>query len=541
MPADALLELLPDLMLLMRRDGSVIAQGGGQQVQGLRPPAQSAGAAFVPAWSEATAELVKLLVRRSIAQRTTLESRFKEAGQEYDLRVTAQGPDRAVAVIRAVLPGSPDESAESTGSRPRPELDRRGFIRRFKESMSVAVLREKSLAVAVLYIDGLPDIAQIIASRVSEQLMSVAILRLSAQAGAEPDAQPRWYLGQLGENVLAMVVDTSDRDALDACISNICASLREPLNVGGTLFQLKPYAGVAVLGLDASAPQTLLDRAHAAAAEARRAGSTDVFFHSDTMQLRSLARLDLAHELREAVANGDIRFRYIGRHELSTGNLTACVGYLRWEHPLRGEIRPAEFLRVAESTGLAVELSRSALKALCEDFAKLSRKWAPHVRISFGALRDHLFHQDFLADMDRILADQLPADRLELRIAEQAFVARHASDFHALQQRGVQLVVDEVARDMGSIASLARVPVAGLQLDRAWVSAILTDEVARKVCRAGINLALSLGLTPIAAGVDAAEQREILIEMGCCYGSGDLYPPQSVSNITKRRSRAASA
>jgi EAL domain-containing protein (putative c-di-GMP-specific phosphodiesterase class I)/GGDEF domain-containing protein len=531
MSHDPLLELLPDLVLLMRRDGTVVSRGGGRQVAALRQ---------TPEWSDATTALLKLLVRRSIAQRTTVESRFEDDGREYTVRVSAQGPDRALTVIRAVLPGSPEAASEATGEHPRPQLDRRGFLKRLKESMSVATLREKSFAVAVLYIDGIPDIAQIIAARVSEQIMSVAIMRLSAQAQENADAEPKWYLGQLGENVLALVIDTAEREAVDACVSRVCQSLREPLTAGGTEFRIKPFAGAAILGLDASTPKTLLDHARAAAAEARRTGSSDIIFHSDTLQLRALARLDLARELREAIANGDIRFRYVGRHELRTGRLIACVGYLRWEHPLRGEIRPAEFLRVAESTGLATALSRSALQTLCDDFAVYSKTWDPDVRISFGALRDHLFHQDFLADMDRALAERVPGDRLELRIAEKAFVTRDPGDFHLLQKRGVQLVVDEVGRDLGSISSLARVPVAGLQLDRAWVTAIRSDAVARKVCRAGISLALSLGLTPIAAGVDDREQRDALLELGCRFGSGDLYPAIQ-SNITAPRVAFAAA
>ena len=99
----------------------------------------------------------------------------------------------------------------------------------------------------------------------------------------------------------------------------------------------------------------LLDHARAAAAEARRAASRDVFFFSDTLQLRSLARIDIARELREAIANRAIRLRYMGRHELATGRRVAWVGYVRWLHPLRGEIRPSEFLRVAQTTGLGNE------------------------------------------------------------------------------------------------------------------------------------------------------------------------------------------
>ncbi len=253
-----------------------------------------------------------------------------------------------------------------------------------------------------------------------------------------------------------------------------------------------------MLGLDATSPKVLLDHARAAAAEARRAASATVHFHSDTIQLRSLARLDLARELREGVANGDIGFRYVGRHDLITGELVTWVGYLRWLHPLRGDIRPAEFLRVAESTGLAVALVSRGAEVAGEGFhVTRARRPGPSVRISFGALRDHLLHEDFLADMEQHArrGRQIPAERLELRIAEKAFVARDAADFRVLQKRKIQLVVDEVGRGAGSIAAMARAPVWGLQTDRAWVTAVREDAIARKVCQATIGVASALGLT----------------------------------------------
>jgi EAL domain-containing protein (putative c-di-GMP-specific phosphodiesterase class I)/GGDEF domain-containing protein len=528
MPPDALLTLLPDLVLLMHRDGRVLSHGGGQGVPVLRPREGSAE----PSWSGATGTLIRQLARRSISLRTPADIRFRELDRQYEARATATGPDRALIVVRAVLTESSEDSADATGERPRPELDRRGFLRRLKESVSLASLQEKSLAVAVLYIDGISDIAQIIAARVSEQILSAAILRISADAGLGLDGKPTWYLGQLGENALALAIHSSDRSAIEACVSDVCASLREPVVAGNAEFRLTIHAGVGVLGLDASSPRLLLDHARAAAAEARRAASSEVRFFSDTIKLRSLARLDMARELREAIENRQIGTRYVARHDLRTGRVVTWVAYLRWEHRLRGEIRPAEFLRVAESTGLAVPLSRAALELLCEDFAKLSPLWEPEVRVSFGALRDHVFHEEFAADMQRVVAEgKVPARRLELRIAEKAFVACDPEGFSRFRKSGVRLVVDEVGREMGSLPSLARAPLWGLQLDRAWTAAIRTDEVARSVCRAGLSVANAFGLAPIATGVDSEAQREVLLEMGFRYGTGDLFPslPQYIT------------
>ena len=532
MPGDGLIETLPDLVVLMRRDGSVISCAGGQGVPHLKPHDESGSSRS--AWSEDTRSLLKKLVRKAIAERASAEARFEEAGRPYEVRVTAQGPDRAMCQIRAPAADTRDESTDTTGDRPRPELDRRGFLRRFKEQLALATLQEKSLAVAVLYVEGISDIAQIITSKVAEQIMSTAILRLAAHASDAGKAQPSWYLGQLGESILAIVLDTSDREAIEACIDGICESLRQPVAVGDAEFLLTPYAGVGVLGLDATSPRALLDHARAAAAEARRSGTTTVQFFTDTLQLRSLARLDIARELREAIASGHIGLRYVGRHDLVNGRVVAWVSYVRWLHPLRGEIRPAEFLRVAETTGLGTSLSRSVLACLREDFAKHSAHWDDDVRLSFGALRSHVLHEDFAGDIERFLDDSgIPAERLELRIAEKAFVAREPADFRSLERRGVRLVVDEVARGMGSLPLFARAPLWGMQLDRAWVTALRTDDVARKVCRAGISMATALGLIAIATGVDDEAQRAALLELGCRYGTGDLYRGAE-SNISHR-------
>ena len=539
-PPGALIEALPDLVVLMRRDGGVIAHAGGHGVPDLRPREDTDDGSYQAVWSETTATLLKQLVRKAIAGRTTQEARFQERNRPYEVRVTAQGPDRAVCLIRAPAEGSREETTDATGDRPRPELDRRGFLRRFKESLSVATLQEKSIAVAVLYVDGISDIAQIITARVAEQIMSTAILRLAAQPADAPAAQPGWYIGQLGEGILALVVESSDREAIEACVGGVCDSLRQPVATGDAEFRLTPYAGVGVLGLDATSPRALLDHARAAAAEARRADTSRVLFFSDTLQLRTLARLDIARELREAIASRHIRLRYVGRHDLTTGRAVAWVSYLRWDHPLRGEIRPSEFLRVAETTGLGTTLSRAALTCLAEDFAAHSARWDADLRVSYGALRSHVLHEDFVADIERFLGDSaMPAERLELRIAEKAFVARDPSDFRPLQRRGVRLVVDEVARGMGSLPLFARAPLWGLQLDRAWVTALRNDDVARKVCRAGIGLATALGLTPIATGVDDEAQRDALLELGCRYGTGDLYA-RVESDITARPAAARS-
>jgi predicted signal transduction protein with EAL and GGDEF domain len=514
--AESLLEVLPDLIVLVQREGTVIACAGGGGVGHLRPT-DPHGQPLESLWPAPVAQLLKQLIRKAIATRVPSEARFEDAGVSFDVRVNAQGPQRALCVIRPALIAPREDALDITGERPRPQLDRRGFLKRFKESVAVAALREQQMAIAVIHVDGIADIGQVIAAEIAERVMSAAILRL-------PGLQPWWYLGQLSESLLALVLESADREAIETCVTTLCASLREPVNIGDTEFHLTPFAGVAILGLDSSSPRTLLDQARAAATETRRSGATRARFFSDTLRLRSLARLDIARELRDAIANGDIDLRYTGRHDLHTGRLVTWASYLRWQHPLRGEIRPIEFLKVAEATGLATRLSRAALASLREDFQAHASQWDPDVRISFGPLRHHVLHKEFTDDILAFLdSGAVPPQRLELRIAEKTFIARPATDFDELARLGVQLVIDEVGRGMASLDWLARAPIWGLQLDRAWVTAFRSDPAALKVCSAGIAVAQALQLTPIATGVDDEALRAALLALGCRQGTGDLY------------------
>jgi EAL domain-containing protein (putative c-di-GMP-specific phosphodiesterase class I) len=234
---------------------------------------------------------------------------------------------------------------------------------------------------------------------------------------------------------------------------------------------------------------------------------------------------DLADELTEAIAKSRIGLRYISRHDLTTGRLVARVGYLRWRHPQYGEIHPLELMRLAEITGRAADLTRVALQRMQTDFAAFSPQWGNGVRISFGAPRHHILHEDFIGDIERFLAESaLPADRLELRIPVKVCFARAASDFNSLANRGVQFVVDELGRGMDwPLDWLSRAPMHGLQLNRSWVKAMQSDPSTLNLCRAGLAIAKTFALTPIAASVDEPAQRDILLALGCLQGSGDLY------------------
>jgi EAL domain-containing protein (putative c-di-GMP-specific phosphodiesterase class I)/GGDEF domain-containing protein len=534
----SVLEGLPDLVMLVRRDGVLLAHGGGRGVADLLPVDASIGQKIDSIWPAAASGAVRHLVRQALASRKTHDATFREGERTYEARVCAQGPNRAICLIRQPAVNAADEHTGTTGrfGAVAPQFDRRSFLRRFHESLSIATLREQPTAVAVIHVDGVVDVSRVIDSHVAEQAMNAAIARLTAE---EDSSEIGWYVGQLSESQIVIVIESRDRDRIEALIEGHCDSLREPIKVGDAEFHLTPYAGVAILGPDASAPRRLLNHARGTAAEARRAGSSRVCFFSDTVRLRSLARLDLAQELREAIADRSITLRYMARRDLVSGELLAAVGYVRWHHPLRGEVSPSEFLAVAEATGLATALSRAALQRLRDDHADLARVGGPNLALSFGPLRHHILGDGFLDDIRNLLSDgQLRPDRLELRISERALFAADMSLLQAIVRLGVRLIVDEVGRGIGAFDLLARAPLAGLQIDRASVHSLAHDPSAVKICRGGFAVAQAMGLTSMARGVDSAEQRDVLAGLGCSQGIGDLYGEMNLAYGAQPRAAA---
>ena len=529
--SNEMLEALPDLTLAIRIDGGIDNYIGGAALPSLRPKRRSVEAGFESSWSPQMNTLIKRIVRRAITDRVPVDAEVVENSIRYDIRAIAKRPDLAICVIR--LSSAQIGAAQADLARP-PHLDRRGFLGRLSDSLSVASLRELPIAISIIRIEGLQDLIQVSDSTCSDEILNRIMARLHARPDNTPPTDPCWYGGQLNDNLFACLIESADREQIEAFITRLCDDLRAPIDLPNVSIRLKPYAGVAILGKDGASSKSLIDNARTGALEAFRADSRCVYFFSDTLKLRSLARLDVHQELREAIENRDIRLRYVGRHDLLSGELVAVVGYLSWRHPLRGEVRPTEFLNIAEATGLSDLLAASMLQCLREDFHSFDSQFAAPIRLSFGPLRHHIVSSRFFTDINLLLTSgRIAPDRLEIRIAERTFITSDNLGWRSLAKLGIQLTVDEVGRKMSSFDQLTRAPLSGLQLDRSWASALRFDETALKICRAAIGVASALDLTPIATGVDNAEQRDVLQLIGCAQGIGDLYASGALKSFAQ--------
>jgi predicted signal transduction protein with EAL and GGDEF domain len=511
------MDAYPDLVIELKRDGTILTHFGGADLKALRLPPEATGQALSAVYPPAVATTLKQLARRCIVSRDACQSHFVHLNSRYEARLSARSSDRALCIIRALSPTS-----ESAGA-----FNRREFRQRLVDSIATASLSGRPLALALIHVEGLEEIRQLMDASVSEQVIATALRSLAEDSGTS--APVPWFVGLYADSEVAVVVNSDERDAVESRVSTVCDRLRMPAIIGDASFHLRPCAGVAILGQDATTEQSLIDNARIAAIESRRSQACAVSFFSDTMQLRALTRLDVALELRQAIANGEIGLRYRRRHDLASGRLVALVGYVQWDHPMRGALPPTEFLPIAAATGLSTALSRSILTRLQEDFQRLRVRMDAGVRLSYGALRHHVLDAAFFSDVDAMVnAQGLPAESLEIRISERSYVAKENRVWRHFTDRGVQVVVDEVGRKLSSIDRLARAPISALQLDRQCAADMATDPAAEAVGRAVLAVAQALRLTPITPGVDNEQQRRRLLALGWTQGSGDLFADAAV-------------
>ncbi|MEZ5475526.1 MAG: EAL domain-containing protein [Steroidobacteraceae bacterium] len=527
---DSLIAAVPDLVAFVDRQGVIIKYVGGRDIEALPPNESAQGKRLTELWSAPAADALLRMVRRTLKDCVASDGQFIDRDRRYDVRVTPHGRERALCVIRASEAISQPDSPVVHGERVRkagdaPTVERRAFARRLRQSVADAALRERPLALGMIYLDGLQDVAQVTDFAIADLIMKTLLERA---ANAAPDqASGTWYVGQLGETILTCVFETQmQRTALESVLEALCQALRETVAIGDASFSLQPCAGVAILGIDAREVRALLEHARAAMFESRRDGGRSVRFYSDTLRLRPLARLDLERELRDAIGNDQLRLRYAARHVLATGERVAVQAYLRWPHPLRGELRPSEFVPLAENTGLAGDLSRWAMARIHADLAHPNDLHDQVPRISFGALRHHIASGALITDLARWL-QQWPGRRpqLELRIAERSLAAMPAPEevLPRLVELGARIVIDEFGRHFSSLTRLVSLPIAALQIDRQFVLGSAHDPAALRLCRGAIAIARELDIPCYASGVDSQEDRDRLQALGISEGIGDCF------------------
>jgi diguanylate cyclase (GGDEF)-like protein/PAS domain S-box-containing protein len=299
-----------------------------------------------------------------------------------------------------------------------------------------------------------------------------------------------------------------------------------PFVLDGREFHISASIGIATYPADGQNGETLLKNADIAMYRAKEAGKNQYQFYSPDMNRQSVERGDLETALRHALERGEFTLMYQPSFDREGRHVTGMEALLRWRRPGVGLVAPAEFLPLAEETGLAVHIGEWVLRTACAQGRVWQDRGLNPVRVAVNISPRHFAHGNLVGCVDDALrATRLPANVLELEITEAMVlqnVDRAIRVLRMLKELGVRIVLDDFGTGYSSLAFLKRLAVDAVKVDRSFVSAIphSTDGVA--IARAVVAMAQSLGIKCVAEGVETDEQARFMRIQGCDEMQGNL-------------------
>jgi diguanylate cyclase len=377
-------------------------------------------------------------------------------------------------------------------------------------------------AVLVLDLDGFKIVNDSFGHTVGDHLLVEVARRLRAVV-RETDTVAR-----LGGDEFALVVLDATPEHVVAMAERIRTAMQAPVPVGDRICWVGASIGVcfAANGQDAS---TLLRNADTAMYVAKSGTRGAVQIYEPAMHALALSHVQLADELRAAIAGHQIAVHYQLIVDLASGRPTGVEALARWQHPTRGLLAPADFIAVAEDTGLVTALDRLVLDTAVAALARWRAGWlgaepfAVHVNIAPVELRSTRFAEDVLACL--ALHGVGPAD-LALEVTETQMMTDDPQTLAALKTlraAGIGVAIDDFGAGYSSIGYVRRRLVDVVKIDRSLITGLDSDPQQRRVAAAILAVVDAFGLDAVAEGIETPAQAEYLRTLGCRYGQGYLW------------------
>jgi diguanylate cyclase (GGDEF)-like protein len=330
-----------------------------------------------------------------------------------------------------------------------------------------------------------------------------------------------------GDRFLVLMPQFQTVQEVASCADSIRAALAQPMSVEGRELIVNASAGVALFPEDGDSAGLLLRNADVAMHGAKDAGGNQVLFYTASMNILARARLDLEAALRQALERDEFILHYQPQVELATGYLVGFEALVRWQHPQRGLLPPAEFLPAAEASGLILPIGERLLVLACQQAAIWQRLATHPVRVAVNVNARQFQQPDFVNIVTRALAEsELDPRWLELEITENAIMDQGnnpVATLNAIGQMGVELAIDDFGTGYSSLSYLKRLPIDTVKIDQSFVADLPGDKEAGAIVAAIIALAHNLGLKVLAEGIETREQFSYLRESGCDRGQGYFF------------------
>jgi predicted signal transduction protein with EAL and GGDEF domain len=332
-----------------------------------------------------------------------------------------------------------------------------------------------------------------------------------------------------GDEFAILLEDVAGPVEIETVARGLVRCFESPFAVGPHYVSVTASVGITLCPGDGADPLALLNNADIAMYRAKQWGRNAFKFFTRNMRDEIAAANRLGSDLGGALERGGFFLLYQPQLGLADRRLRGLEALLRWKHPERGVVGPAEFLDSAESTGQIVPISLWVLEQVCAQLRKWDAAGTIVPRVSVNVAPMHLYQPDLAARIkDALKNHAIAADRLELEINER--LLREDPDglrarLAALKEVGVRLAVDGFGTGYSCLKYLRRLPIDVLKIDRSFVRSLEASAEDSALCGVIVSIARGFSLESVAVGVETRAQLEDLMQKGCQYGQGNLLSP----------------
>ena len=391
----------------------------------------------------------------------------------------------------------------------------------FREHLQLALARARrgnGLAVFCLDLDRFKSVNDMLGHPGGDALLRAASGRLQ-RCVRESD-----LVARLGGDEFAIVQECALQPAdATALARRIIESLAEPFDIDGHRVVIGTSVGIALASDELTGADALMKQGDLALNRAKADGRGGYTFFEATMDAQAQARRCLEIDLREALAGNQLEVFYQPLIETATGQVSGFEALVRWRHPERGMVSPAEFIPLAEEIGIIGEIGYWVLRQACTDVVSWSDTLKVAVNLSPVQFRDKALAEG----VAQILSETgMKPGRLELEVTESLLLGNDSSvlkALHDLRATGVRIAMDDFGTGYSSLSYLRRFPFDKIKIDQSFVREMSADDDCAAIIRAVVGLGRSLGIAVNAEGVETKQQFESLCAEGCGEVQGYLF------------------
>ncbi|WP_456685218.1 bifunctional diguanylate cyclase/phosphodiesterase [Bradyrhizobium sp. P5_C11_2] len=334
-------------------------------------------------------------------------------------------------------------------------------------------------------------------------------------------------VARLGGDEFVVILDQcGEIDDVQRIATDLLAALGQPMELAGHECHTTASIGIAMYPANGADAQTLTKNADMAMYLAKEDGKNGYRFFSKEVKTQSIERLSLESALRRALEREQLSLNYQPKVDMETGQITGVEALLRWTHPDLGSISPAQFIPLAEETGLIVPIGRWVVREACAQAMAWQRRGLLPVSMAVNLSPRQFADEHLLQDVDEALAASgMSPVLLQLEVTESMMmrnVGRALKVLDAIQSRGIRLAIDDFGTGYSSMSLMKHFPIDTIKIDRSFVRDLPQDSEDQAIAQAIISMGKALGMTVVAEGVENAEQEAFLRTHGCDEMQGFL-------------------